>query len=264
MSTLNDVLADLHDENDDLDHRVAALSTEEWATLTPAPGWTIAHQIAHLSWTDEVSLLAVTDQERFSEVLAEALADPAGHVDSSAGARVAAATPGQLLVTWRAGRAALAASLAEVLDGQKIPWFGTQMSAASMATARLMETWAHGQDVADALHVRREPSIRLRHIARLAIRARDYAFAMNDMPPPQGEFRIELGAPDGEVWEWGPADAANRIAGPALDFCLLATQRRNRADLALIGHGDEADIWLDIAQAFAGPPGSGREAGQFA
>ncbi len=263
MSALNAVLADLHDESADLDQRVAALSGEQWETLTPAPGWTIAHQIAHLAWTDEVSLLGVVDPERFTAVLADALADPGGFVDAGATAGLGRGI-GELLVRWRAGRAALAVALAEVPDGTKLPWFGTQMSATSMATARMMETWAHGQDIADALGVRRTPTKRLKHIARLAVRTRDWAFGVNDLTPPSEEFRVELGAPDGEIWEWGPADAANRVAGPALDLCLLATQRRHRADLSLVATGPEADAWLDIAQAFAGPPGQGRTAGQFA
>jgi uncharacterized protein (TIGR03084 family) len=264
MSALNEVLADLHEESDDLDRRVSALPTEVWKKETPAPGWTIAHQIAHLAWTDEVSLLAVLDPERFVAVLGEAAADPGGFVESTAQAGVEK-TPGELLIRWRAGRAALAVAVAEVPDGVRLPWFGTQMSAAAMATGRLMETWAHGQDVADALGVRREPTGRLKHIARLAVRTRDWAFGVRNMDPPAEEFRVELGAPDGEeIWTWGPPDAANRVAGPALDFCLLATQRRHRGDLAVVATGELADAWLDIAQAFAGPPGQGRVPGQFA
>ncbi len=261
MSALNAVLADLHAESEELDQTVAALSTEQWATLTPAPGWTVAHQIAHLAWTDEVSLLGAVDPERFMAVLADAAADPGGFVDSSANAGVTN-SPGELLVRWRAGRAALMVALAEVPDGTKLPWFGTQMSATSMATARLMETWAHGQDIADALGIARVPTARLKHIARLAVRTRDWAFGVNDLTPPSSEFRVELGAPDGdEIWEWGPTDAADRVAGPALDLCLLATQRRHRTDLTLVATGADADTWLNIAQAFAGPPGKGRAAG---
>lgn len=264
MSTLNDVLADLHAESEDLDHRVAALPTEAWKSETPAPGWTISHQIAHLAWTDEVALMATIDPERFLAVLSDAAADPGGFVEATTQAG-ASHSPGELLVRWRSGRASLAAALAEVRDGTKLPWFGTQMTAASMATGRLMETWAHGQDVADALGVTREATNRLKHIARLAVRTRDWAFGVRGLAAPAEEFRVELGAPDGtDVWTWGPADASNRVAGPALDFCLLATQRRHRNDLSIVAIGAEANAWLDIAQAFAGPPGQGRIAGQFA
>jgi uncharacterized protein (TIGR03084 family) len=257
MSALNRVLADLHDESDELDGLVSALPVADWATQTPAPGWTIAHQIAHLAWTDHVARLAVTDPGAFAEVLAQAAADPAGFVDAGAG-KGAALSPGELLVRWRSGRAALAVALAEVPDDTRIGWFGTQMSATSMATARIMETWAHGQDIVDALGVTRVPTARLKHVTWLAVRTRDYAFHAHGLNPPAEPFRVELTGPSGELWEFGPADAAERVTGPALDLCLLATQRRHRNDLALVAVGENADKWLNIAQAFAGLPGAGR------
>lgn len=142
--------------------------------------------------------------------------------------------------------------------GTRFPWYGPPMSAASMATGRLMETWAHGQDVADAVGVVRPPTDRLRHVVRIGVRARDFAFGVHGLNPPTAEFRVELLAPSGELWTYGPEGAPQRVTGPALDFCLLVTQRAHRADLAVEAVGAEAGRWLDIAQAFAGPPGAGR------
>jgi uncharacterized protein (TIGR03084 family) len=133
------------------------------------------------------------------------------------------------------------------------------MSPTSMATARFMETWAHGLDIDEALGVRSEPTDRVRHVAHLGVRTRNFAFGVHGLDAPAEEFRIELKAPSGELWTWGPEDAAQRVTGSAYDFCLLATQRRHREDLDLYAEGPDADAWLDIAQAFAGPPGTGRE-----
>jgi uncharacterized protein (TIGR03084 family) len=102
------------------------------------------------------------------------------------------------------------------------------------------------------------------HLARFGVRTRDYAFITRGLAPPAEEFRVKLAAPDGAEWTWGPEDAAQSVSGPALDFCLLVTQRRHRGDLSLVAVGPDADRWLDIAQAYAGPPGPGREPGQFA
>jgi uncharacterized protein (TIGR03084 family) len=179
-------------------------------------------------------------------------------VDGAAAAG-AALPPPALLRRWRAGRAELAAALAAVPAGTRLPWYGPPMSAASMATARLMETWAHGHDVAEALDVPQPATHRLRHVAHLAVRTRDFAFTVHGLTPPQDAFAVRLTAPDGSIWSWGPADAAQSIEGTALDFCLLATQRRHRSDTGLVASGPDADRWLDIAQAFAGPPGAGRE-----
>jgi uncharacterized protein (TIGR03084 family) len=259
VADIEPVLADLAAEGDALDALVADLDEAGWATPTPAEGWTIAHQVGHLAWTDDASVLAATDAAGFQAELEKALASIDTFVDDSAAER-AKTPPAELLSTWRAGRTALGDALRAVPDGTKVPWFGPPMSATSMATARLMETWAHTQDVADALGVERPATNRIKHVAHIGARTRDFAYVTNGKPVPADPFRIELVAPDGELWTWGPEDAAQRVTGPALDFCLLVTQRRNRGDLALVAVGPDADEWLDIAQAFAGPPGSGREA----
>ncbi|MFD4600129.1 TIGR03084 family metal-binding protein [Streptomyces sp. NPDC058464] len=257
MSDPTPVIDDLREESAELDRLVAELRPEQWALATPAPRWTVAHQIAHLAWTDHSSLLAVTDRDAFSREVEKALTQPGDFVDN--GAEEGAAKPSaQLLADWRAGREALAAALGEAPERARFPWYGPPMSVASMATARLMETWAHGLDIADALGVTRTPTDRLRHIARLGVRTRDFAFGVHGLPVPFEEFRVELTAPSGDLWAYGPEDADDRVTGPALDFCLLVTQRAHRADLALEAVGPDADRWLDVAQAFAGPPGPGR------
>ncbi|WP_027500629.1 TIGR03084 family metal-binding protein [Rhodococcus sp. UNC363MFTsu5.1] len=259
MADLSTTISDLQAEGEQLDALVASLTDEEWASPTPAKGWSIAHQIGHLAWTDRASLMAVTDPEAFAESLTAAWKNPLGFVDEAAEVE-AARPPAELLADWRAGRTALAEALAAVPSGTKLPWYGPPMSAMSMATARLMETWAHGQDVAAALGVDAPPTNRLRSIAHLGVRTRDFAYAVNELTPPAEEFRFELTAPEGdEVWTWGPEDAAQRVTGPAADFCLLVTQRANPADLDLTAVGPDATAWIAIAQVFAGPPGAGRD-----
>lgn len=257
MADPGPIVADLRAESDDLDALVTPLDTGRWAEPTPAPGWTIAHQIAHLWWTDRVALLSVTDEAAFGEVLAGATQDPLGFVDAAA-EELAATPPAELLREWRTTRADLHDALLTVPDGRKLPWFGPPMSAPSMATARLMETWAHGLDVADALGVQRPPTERLKSIAHLGVRTRDYAFVINELTPPAEPFRVELRAPGGDTWSWGPADAVQRVTGTAEDFCFLITQRRSLRSLDVTADGPDAQRWLEIAQAFAGPPGPGR------
>ena len=257
MATAGPMVADLRAESDELDALVADLPPERWADATPAPGWTIAHQIGHLLWTDRVALTSMTDEAGFTAALEEAAKDPTGFVDAGA-EELAAGPPGQLLADWRQTRKRLHDELLAVADGRKLPWFGPPMSAASMATARLMETWAHGLDVADSLGVKRPATARLRSIAHIGVRTRDYAFNINGLTPPADPFRVELRAPDGSVWAWGPEDAAQRVTASAEDFCMLVTQRRPRSALDVTADGDDAEKWLGIAQAFAGPPGEGR------
>ncbi|MFN2517705.1 MAG: TIGR03084 family metal-binding protein [Jatrophihabitantaceae bacterium] len=256
MADLRALVADLTAEGDELDAVVAPLPESDWARATPAEGWSVAHHIAHLAWTDEVATLAVTDPARFQLEMKRAHG-LASHVDRAAAER-AAQPPADLLAGWRAGRAGLVAALAAAPQHARLPWFGPPMSVASMASARLMETWAHGQDLVDALGRTRPATPRLRHVAHLGVRTRNFAFLLHERRVPTEQFRVELLGCDGEPWVWGPADAPQRVTGQALDFCLLVTQRRHRSDLALWAEGADADEWLDIAQAFAGPPGAGR------
>src|ERR1700742_834123 len=257
MAAVQQIVADLRAESDELDALVAPLAEDRWAAPTPAEGWTIAHQIGHLLWTDRGSLTSIIDEAAFAGLLETAAADPIGFVEAGAN-ELAATPPAELLADWRLTRTRLHDALLTVPDGRKLPWFGPPMSAASMATARLMETWAHGLDVADTLGVTRPATARLRSIAHIGVRTRDFAFGINGQQPPTDPFRVELRAPDGSTWSWGPADAAQRVTGSAEDFCFLVTQRRPLRELDVTATGDDASRWLTIAQAFAGPPGGGR------
>jgi uncharacterized protein (TIGR03084 family) len=257
MADVGAVVADLAAETEALDRAVCRLGPDGWALPTPSVGWTVAHQVSHLAWTDRLALLSATEPDAFTRLVAEAAqaGDLLTKVDEGA-AEGAGEPPETLLARWRDGRAALAAALTAVTG--TLPWFGPPMSPTSMATARLMETWAHGQDVYDALGVEHEQTARMRHVAHLGVRTRGFAHLVNGRTAPEEDIRVELTGPAGESWSWGDPAATQRVTGPAMDFCLLVTQRRNRADLALVADGPDADAWLDIAQAFAGPPGPGR------
>jgi uncharacterized protein (TIGR03084 family) len=257
MADFSQIVDDLRAESDELDALVASLPDDRWSTPTPAEGWTVAHQIGHLAWTDRGAYLSVTDEAGFADLLKTASEDPIGFVNTAAD-EMAAVPPAELLADWRATRSQLHDALLTVDGGRKLPWFGPPMSGPSMATARLMETWAHGLDVADALGVTRPATARLRSIAHIGVRTRDFAFVIHELTPPAEPFHVELRAPDGDVWTWGPSDATQRVTGSAEDFCFLVTQRRPLGELDVVADGEDAAHWLTIAQAFAGPPGAGR------
>jgi uncharacterized protein (TIGR03084 family) len=132
-----------------------------------------------------------------------------------------------------------------------------------MLTARLMETWAHGYDIADAVGVTMSATDRLRHVAHIGVGARRFAFAANKREMPEGDVYVELISPSGAVWTWGDSASANSVKGDALNFCLAVTQRRHLDDCGLVVVGPLAIEWMSIAQAFAGSPGVGRTKGQF-
>jgi len=236
---------------------VAGLDEAGWHTPTPAAGWDIADQISHLAYFDEVTVQSAVRSEQFQADLAAAQASGGINPDTIA-ARFRDRSGAQLLGWFDTARAGLLNTFKNLDPRARLPWFGPPMSAASSLTARIMETWAHTQDIADALGVTREPTSRLRHVAHIGVGARAFSYAVHGQTPPQTPILVELTGPGGDLWTWGPEDAADRVTGQALDFCLLVTQRRHRDDLTLVIEGPAATEWMSIAQAFAGAAGTGR------
>ena len=114
------------------------------------------------------------------------------------------------------------------------------MSATSMATARFMETWAHGRDVAAALGVELPADDRVRHVVHLGVRTRGFAYAQpRPASRPAEESGSSLTLPSGAR---GRATARptprSAVTGSAHDFALLVTQRLHRDDADLVAVGD--------------------------
>lgn len=263
VADIGALAGDLEAEQHWLDVVVSGLASDVWSAPTPAAGWTVRHQIAHLAYFDHAAEVALTAPAEFAALRAAADLDPRGYGEDVL-APYLQLPAGELLARWRAGRSTLAAALRAAPPGARVPWYGPTMSVASMATARLMETWAHGQDVADAVGVTREPTMRLVHVARIACLARPYSYQVRGQEPPVREVRVELATPEGVRWCFGPEGAADKVTGQIAEFCLVLTRRRHLADTRLEATGALAVEWLSIGQAYAGEPGPGRQPGQFA
>ncbi len=257
---MNSICADLQAELGALDALVSHLDEAEWNHPTPAADWMVRDQISHIGSTDRVATIAAREPERFK---AEILTEDRGARHTRLLEAGRAMQPTELLDWWRNGYTAMLDVFRSLEAKTRLPWFGPTMSAVSFATARLMETWAHGQDIVDALGLQRYPTDRLHHVATIGVLARPFSYRINDQEPPTADVHVELTSPSGAIWTWGDAQATNRISGNALDYCLLVTQRRHPSDTGLQIEGAVAKAWMQIAQAFAGPPGTGRAPGQF-
>jgi uncharacterized protein (TIGR03084 family) len=246
------MLADLQAESDDLDAVLGTASEETLATATPAEGWSVGDTVGHLWFFDREGRKALQQPAEFVAGLGALAADIDGYL-----ARHLAEIRSlgeSLLPAWREERRLIIEALRATDPSVKVPWYGPPMSPMSFGTARLMETWAHGQDIVDALGAHREPTDRLRHIAHLGVRTRGFSYAIKGLEAPDVPIFVALTSPSGEEWTWGEASAADRVTGTALDFCLVVTQRRVADEVPLKAEGAAAKEWLSIAQAFAGGP----------
>ena len=253
MADLAAIAADALAEHDALAAILVDIPPEDWERPTPAAGWSIRDQLSHLAYFDGAARLSIAEPDAFRAARAEAVADIEKFVDATL-AYGRGITGADLLDRFTTERRRLVEAALAAPEGVRVPWYGPDMAVASSITARIMETWAHGQDVADALGVVRPPTARLRHVCDIGIRARPFTYRNRKLDAPETPLRVELDAPDGTTWEWGPPDAADRIRGSALDFALVVTQRRLAADTALEVDGDDARRWIAFAQAFAGNP----------
>jgi uncharacterized protein (TIGR03084 family) len=251
---VTEVLADLRAEQQALDDIVAGLDAEQWQLPTPSPGWNVADQIGHLTYFDRNAALAITDQPAFQDAMHALLG---GGGDDMTLGPYRAMSPDELLAAWRSGREELATAAATLANDTRIEWYGPSMGSKSFLTARLMEAWAHGQDVVDAVGATREPTDRLRHIAQLGFITRGWTYVNRGLEVPSTPVRVELTSPSGEIWAFGPEDATESIVGTAEDFCLVTTQRRHVDDTDLVVTGDSARDWMEKAQLFAGPASDG-------
>jgi uncharacterized protein (TIGR03084 family) len=259
---ISSALAMLERESEELDAVVAGLGSEQWRLPTPSLGWSIADQIAHLHWTDRVSVLTLSEDPEFDALLEQVASGDNPHLIDDQARAIADQPVGDLLTVWRDGRRRLKEALRDVDPASKIAWFGPPMRPMTMVTARIMETWAHGLDVFDALNVDKPAGPSLAAVARIGERTRNFSFTNHELDAPTEAVRVELSLPGNDSVEFGPAAASNRVVGTAWGFAAVVTQRRHIDDVDLRAEGPVAEKWMSIAQAFAGPATMGPARGE--
>jgi uncharacterized protein (TIGR03084 family) len=242
-------VGELAAEQADLHARVRDLTPDQWLAPTPARLWDVRDTIGHLADSDEMAYDTITGGPYTLNAVA-ARAASGDDVTFQGVMRGRKRAGREVLAWWDRAAGATREALAGLDPDTRLPW-GIGMKATSLVSARLMETWAHGLDVAAALGVEARDTDRLAHVAWLATRALPYAYSVADRTPPAGELRVELTLPSGNDWAYGPNDAPNRITGPASEYCRVFVQRLD-ADAAthLVVEGEVATSALDVARAY--------------
>ena len=215
--------------------------------------WTINHVLQHLHVWNMMADLSLTNEEAFSARLAEIMSETGGmrvfenkYLKGMAGQK--------LLETWQKYFELTSDHFAGTDPKQRLKWAGPDMSARSSITARLMETWAHGQEVYDHFGMERVDTDRIRNIAHLGVNTFGWTYMTRGREAPDEKPYVKLTAPSGAIWEWNSPSETNLIFGSATDFCQVVTQVRNIADTHLTALGETAAEWMSMAQCFAGPP----------
>ena len=258
-SVFDEVVADLVAEHRDLERVLERLDEDAFERDTHAVGWKVRDQIAHLAQFDDAAARAILDPEGFKSHFRNPENSEPAYLERARGM-----SADELFERWRTNSKALVEAAQSLDPSARIPWAGPPMSGVSHVTARLMETWSHGLDIVDVVDAQRPDTDRLRHVAFLGVRTRPFSYSNRGLEPSRIPIRVTLTAPSEATWELGDESDENIVRGSATDFCRVVAQRRHISDTALEVVGPAAEEWMGIAQIFAGPPGPGRNPGEFA
>ena len=237
---------DLREEGDVLFAFLDTLAEDQWQRETPFKSRTVNWVVQHLHDADRWAVHSVTDPDGFRAWMKERTATGPEAPEPLAGRA--------LLARWRSYFDQLCDALAAAPADLRAPWFGPDMGVRMMATARQMETWAHGQDIYDLLGAKRENTDRIKNICHIGVRTYAWTFVNRKQEPPQPAPHVRLTSPSGAVWEWNEPSDTDYVAGSGVEFAHVVTQGRNIADVRLDVRGAAANAWMAIAQCFAGPP----------
>ncbi|HEX5612038.1 MAG TPA: TIGR03084 family metal-binding protein [Burkholderiales bacterium] len=252
---------DLRAEADDFHALLSMLDEKTWWQPTPFKGWTPFDVVAHLHHGDKAATLAIADPPGFQRFLEARKGKPR---PASERELVETRDPLVLLATWRSMLQELSERIGGMPPDARVAWVGPPMGVRTFAAARLMEVWAHAQDVYDLLRRPRVHHDRIRAIAELGVRTFGFTFTNRGQKPPATKPYVRLDAPSGAIWEWNPPSESDRIGGSAVEFCQVVTQGRNIRDTKLEVAGDAAKRWMEIAQCFAGAPSDPPKPGERA
>jgi uncharacterized protein (TIGR03084 family) len=241
-------------ENEALAELVAPLSDVDMERPTEFKGWTINNVIRHLHVWNYAADLSLTDEAAFQVFYAEVGESVAGGLTGFEENWLDGLSGPDLVETWRTFYREMAGRFGAADPSMRVKWAGPDMSVRSSITARLMETWAHGQEVYDELGVVRQNADRIRNIVILGNNTRGWTYAVRGEQAPDPAPHLVLTAPSGEIWTFNEPNDIERIEGPAEGFCQVVTQVRNIADTRLKVTGPNAVDWMSKAQCFAGPP----------
>ena len=246
---------DFKAESDALYQLLQALNDDDLNEATQFKGWTINAILQHLHYFNYAARISLQDGPEIRQLLddlrksqekGESLVDYADTQLNGVKGR-------SLLRLWRDYYTDMAHTFREADPKQRVKWAGPDMSVLSSITARLMETWAHGQAIFDLIGVMREDRDHIKNIVVLGNNTFTWTFTNREEKVPDQKPFLKLRAPSNDIWEFNDHSEHNRIEGTATEFCQVVTQTRNVRDTTLNVVGDTANKWMAVAQCFAGP-----------
>ncbi len=233
---------------------MGGLRDADFRTGTAFQGWTLDDVLVHLHLWNGLARQALTDPSAVRGFIGRWMAtttpgDRRALENAEVGPRGVA-----LLDAWKSGVEELGMEWKELDPRRRVTWAGPEMSLRTALTARLMETWAHGQAVFDVLGIERPERDSVRHVALLGAQTYGWSFAVHGARPPGPMPAVRLTLPSGATLDLGGDPTSGLVEGAAVEFAQVVAQTRNVEDTALQVTDGAARRWMAVAQCFAGPP----------
>jgi len=242
-----DVFDDYEAELERLEAILGTFDDARWEAPSGAAGWSVADVVLHLAQTEEAILVSTSvdppqgswgnDDETIDD-LAESM------VQSQR------ASGPEVFERWRVAHRAAVAALRAADPERRLTWARTPLKPTTLATTRIAEHWAHGLDVTEPFAIPFPDTNRLRHIAWLGHSTLPYAFQLEGQEP--HDVFCTLFGPEGDTWQFGPADAESTITGSVGAFCRVGARRLAPDDSGLDAQGPYARAALGVLRNYAG------------
>ena len=242
---MREILSDLVAEQQFLDQFLQRIPLKDWDKKTRSVGWTIRDTISHLADSEELAASVMTGEADLTRYRSTPDLDSLRQEAVDKGRKM---RPQDVIEWWRGGRAKVVEPLSHMGPEHRLEWIAGSMSARTLATTRLMETWAHGLDIYEALGAEIEDTPRIRHICWLGWKSLPYAFKLagHDYVP----IRVEVIGPGYVKWVYGPDDAENLIKGSAADWARLSVRRATVKDTRLKVTGEAAQVAVEVVRTY--------------
>jgi uncharacterized protein (TIGR03084 family) len=248
------VLTALAEQHAELAGLLADLDERDWRRTSRCEDWSVADVILHLAQTDELAIASA--RGRFPEAVV-ALSEGLGRAESVDDGADAMVTRERgeggpaVRARWEQSATMLREALAATDPHARVVWVAGELSARTLATTRLAESWIHTGDVAAPFGVDPRPTDRLWHVARLAWRTLPYAFARCGREL-AGPVALHLVSPSGSAWDFVPdTEPLTVISGGAVGLCLVAARRTEPRETDLVGEGPDAVAALELIRTYA-------------
>lgn len=245
---------DLREEGRILYELLEKQSLALWEIPTQFKDWTVWDVVAHLHFSDHMAMTTARSETEFAKLTADLMPYMQDGRGLQGYARDWLGELGgpALLERWFAAFQQMCDLFDSHPDDARLKWFGPDMGIRMFATARQMETWAHGQEIYDLLAIERKNTDRIKNIVVIGVKTFGFAHKIRGLDIPVNEPYVSLTAPSGANWAFGDKNSENSIIGAAVEFAQVLTQTRNIRDTNLVVKGAVAQNWMAIAQCFAG------------